>query len=218
MSLLPVPFLVRIAHPCRYVAALPSEDADQLLDLPPGCRIDHFPAMDGRKQFADVRLAWNEGGLGVQVEVRGKDQPLLGDAAKPRASDGLTLWLDTRDARAAHRASRYCHMFHFLAAGGGAEQDEPLVVQAPIHRALEDAPLCQTGDVPFRRHLVQSGYRLEAFLTAAVLQGFDPEQNARLGFYFAVRDAEHGEQVLSVGPEFPFWEDPSLWSVLRLER
>ena len=58
----------------------------------------------------------------------------------------------------------------------------------------------------------------EAFLPAGVLHGFDPEQNRRLGFYYAVRDAELGEQVLSVGTDFPYWEDPSLWSVLELAR
>jgi hypothetical protein len=31
-----------------------------------------------------------------------------------------------------------------------------------------------------------------------------------------VRDDELGEQVLSVDADFPFWEDPSLWSVLEL--
>ena len=33
-----------------------------------------------------------------------------------------------------------------------------------------------------------------------------------------VKDAELGEQVLSVGADFPYWEDPSLWSVLELTR
>ncbi len=55
-------------------------------------------------------------------------------------------------------------------------------------------------------------------MPGSVLNGFDPEQNPRLGFYYAVRDAELGEQVLSVGSEFPYWEDPSLWSVLELVR
>jgi hypothetical protein len=51
-----------------------------------------------------------------------------------------------------------------------------------------------------------------------VLNGYDPDQNPRLGIYYAVRDAERGEQVLSVGSEFPYCEDPSLWSVLELVR
>jgi hypothetical protein len=29
---------------------------------------------------------------------------------------------------------------------------------------------------------------------------------------------ELGEQLLSITPEFPFWEDPSLWGVLELVR
>ena len=168
--------------------------------------------------FADVRLGWNELGLGVQLEVRGKEQPPRGDAGRPRSSDGLTLWLDTRDARTAHRASRYCHMFHFLAAGGGPDRDEPAVVQGKINRALEDAPHCNLSDIPFRCGAAKGGYRLEAFLPATVLHGFDAEQNPRLGFFYACRDAERGEQVLSVSSEFPYWEDPSLWSVLELVR
>jgi hypothetical protein len=59
---------------------------------------------------------------------------------------------------------------------------------------------------------------LEAFLPAGVLHGFDPEQNTRLGVCYGVRDAELGEQQLAAGPDFPFVEDPSLWSVLELVR
>jgi hypothetical protein len=195
---------------------IPAESADRLLDLPETCRVENFAAMDAGRSFADVRLAWNEFGLGLQVEVKGKEQPPQGSAARLRASDGLTFWLDTRDARSSHRASRYCHQFHFLPTGGGPDGDEPVFSQVKIQRALQDAPLCNTGDVPFQCQRTKGGYLLEAFLPAAVLNGFDPEQNPRLGFYYVVRDAELGDQVLSVGSEFPYGEDPSLWSVLEL--
>ena len=218
MSLVPSRFLFRIAFPCRYVKAIPREDDERLLDLPDACRLDDFAAMDGQRNFADVRLAWNDLGLALQVEVRGKDQDLQSDASRPRGSDGVTLWIDTRDARTSHRATRYCHQFHLLPAGGGPDNDEPVFGQSKINRALQDAPLCPPGSVPFRCEPVKRGYLVEAFLPAAVLNGFDPEQNPRLGFYYAVRDAELGEQVLSVGPEFPYWEDPSLWAVLELVR
>jgi hypothetical protein len=218
MPLLPHRFLFRVTYPCRYVSAMPLEDEDRLLDLPEDCRIDNFAAIDGERNFADLRLAWNEFGLGVQVEVKGKDEPPQGDAARPRGSDGLTLWIDTRDARTSHRASRYCHQFHFLPTGGGPDRDEPAFVQGKINRAQQDAPAVSTSAVPFRCERTRGGYRLEAFLPAAALNGFDPEQNPRLGFYYAVRDAERGEQVLSVGADFPYWEDPSLWSTLELVR
>jgi hypothetical protein len=218
MPLIPNHFLFRLSYPCPYMAKIPHESRDRLLDLPERCRVDNFAAMDERRNFADVRLAWNELGLAAQVEVRGKEQPPRGDAARPRSSDGLSLWLDTRDARTSHRASRYCHLFHFLPTGSGPDADEPTMVQAKINRALQDAPIAPPGSVPFRVVPAKGGYVLEVFLPAAALNGFDPEQNPRLGFYYSVRDSELGEQTLGLGADFPFWEDPSLWSVLRLER
>src|SRR5215831_9964498 len=216
MTLLPHRFLFRVAYPCRYVKAMPAEEDDSLLDLPETCRLDNFAAMDEARNFADVRLAWNDLGLGLQVEVRGKNEVPRGDAAQPRASDGVTLWIDTRDARTSHRASRYCHQFHFLPSGGGPDHDEPIFTQTKIHRALQDAPFASTAAVPFRCRIQPNGYVIEAFLPATVLNGFDPEQSRRLGIFYAVRDAELGEQTLSVDAEFPFIEDPSLWSVLEL--
>lgn len=218
MALLPHRFLLRVAYPCRYVKAMPREDDDRLLDLPEECRIDSYAAMDEKRDFADVRLAWNEFGIGVQVAVKGKDQLLQGDVSRPRGSDGVTVWLDSRDARTSHRASRFCHQFHLLPTGGGPDGDEPVLTQTKINRALQDAPMVNLSEVPFRSARTRSGYVVEAFLSATVLNGFDPEQNRRLGFYYAVRDAELGEQVLSVGSDFPYWEDPSLWSVLELVR
>lgn len=215
-SLVPYRFLFRMAYPCRYVADVPREDADDLLDLAPECRLDNFDTMEGRRSFADVRMAWNEGGLALQVEVRGKETPAAGDPARPRHSDGVTLWIDTRDARSSHRASRYCHQFHFLAAGGGPEKDEPIFLQAKINRALHDAPVVSGGAVAFHCRRSAGGYRIEAYLPASVLNGFDPEQNARLGVFWAVHDRERGEETLSVGADFPYGEDPSLWAVLEL--
>jgi hypothetical protein len=215
MALVPNRFLFRLSYPCPYVKNVPGEDADRLLNLAETCRIDDFGSLDERPGFAEVRLAWNDFGLALQVEVRGKDQEPQCSAARPRTSDGVTFWIDTRDARASHRASRYCHQFHFLPAGG-EEGDEPVFAQSKINRALQDAPQCRPGEVPFRSQRIRNGYRIEAFLPAAVLCGFDPEQNRRLGFYYAVHDSELGEQYLSVGPEFPYADDPSLWSILEL--
>lgn len=214
MSLIPNRFLVRLAHACPYVKAMPSEADDHLLDFPDTARIHNYGELDGRKNYADLRLAWNDFGLGIQLVVKGKEQEPTGDT--PRSTDGLTLWIDTRDARTSHRASRYCHQFHFLAAGGGAEKDEPYFTQTKINRALQDAPFANPSDVLFRFHTIRGGYRLEAFLPTAALSGYDPEQHSRLGLYYVVRDQELGDQFLAVGWDFPFTDDPSLWDVLEL--
>ena len=216
--LVPPRFLVRLAHPCKYVKAVPRSGRGELLDLPAACRVETFAAFDNTADFADVRLAWNDLGIAVQTTVTGKDQPALGDVNRPRHSDGLTLWLDTRADRTSHRASRYCHQFHFLPAGAGPDKDESAFVQTKIHRALQDAPLAAASAVPFRCGHVKGGYVVEAFLPTAVLNGFDPEEHPRLGFYYVVRDTEKGEQTPGVGADFPYAEDPSLWQVLELVR
>lgn len=217
-GLIPHRFLVRVTHPCHYVKKMPREAGDDelLLDLPEVTRLQHFPDLDATKTIADVRLAWNELGLGIQFSVTGKQQPPVANLEKPFSSDGLSLWIDTRDARTSHRASRFCQVFHFLPAGGGPDQDEPGFVQTKINRALQDAPLCEASSVPFRFEKQKKGYQIEAFLPASVLNGFDPEQHPKLGFYYQVRDTELGDQFLGVGNEFPIWDDPSLWEPLEL--
>ena len=216
MSVVPHRFLVRLSYACPYVANLPGPDAE--VELPDDARLDPFADIDRTPNFADVRLGWNESGVGLAVEVSGKNQVPMGDASRPRQSDGVTLWLDTRGDRTGHRATRTCHQFHFLAAGGGDRRDEPTFLQTKIARALVDAPLASDADVPFRCDRSKSGYRIEAFLPAAVLTGFDPDQYPKLGVYYAVRDFERGEQTPTVGPEFPFDNDPSLWATLELVR
>lgn len=218
MTIIPNRFLVRLSHPCPFVAGVPnqSEDAEHLVDLPDSARLNNFADLDGAANFADVRLAWNDFGLALQALVTGKEEAPAGDAARPWSSDGLMLWIDTRDARSSHRATRYCHQFHFLPAGGGEDKDEPSVVPMKINRALQDAPLASPSDIPFRAARTKTGYRLEAFLPTAVLTGFDPAEHPRLGFYYVVRDCELGDQFLSVNGDFPFADDPSLWSVLEL--
>ena len=218
MALIPHRFLVRLAHPCLMAKKIPLRGDARLLDLAAEFAIDNFAAIDAETNFADVRLAWNDLGIGLQVEVRGKQQMAVGNPDRPRGSDGVTLWLDTRDARASHRATRYCHQFHFLATGAGPELDEPALIQTKINRALEDAPIIAgSGGALLKVQHRKSGYVLEAFLPAAALNGYDPREHRRLGFFYAVHDDELGEQLLSLSPEFPFWEDPSLWSVLELD-
>lgn len=217
MQLVPYRFLFRIAQPCRYGAGLPDDD-EELFRLPEAFRVDHFASLDDERTFADVRLAWNEDGLALQVEVRGKDQALRGDATRPRQSDGVSLWLDTRDSRASHRASRFCHQFHFLPTGGGTDQDEAVIVQSKIHRALADAPFAEPGQILLRVLKRAGGYRLMAWLPATALSGYDPEQSPRLGVFWVVRDAELGEQASGPTADLPYAEDPTLWGMLDLVR
>ena len=58
--------------------------------------------------------------------------------------------------------------------------------------------------------------RLSAFLPAVALTGFSPVDNPKLGFTYWLFDRERGEQTFSVGTEFPFPSDPSLWGTLEM--
>jgi hypothetical protein len=217
MSLVPNRFLFRLTLPCPYLADLPREGED-LLDLPESCRLDNQAGMDGLRNFADVRMAWNERGLALQVEVRGKEKSTAGDSSRPRHSDGVTLWVDTRDTRTSHRASQFCLQYHFLPVGGGPDKESPTFVQTKINRALRDAPSAPAGSVLYQSEVRGRGYRVEAFLTAEALYGWDPEQHPRAGVFYAVHDQELGTQTLGAGPDFPYTEDPTLWGVLELIR
>jgi hypothetical protein len=50
------------------------------------------------------------------------------------------------------------------------------------------------------------------------LTGFDPVENPRIGFTYAVIDRELGDQTFNCAAEFPYQEDPSLWATLELVR
>ena len=63
-----------------------------------------------------------------------------------------------------------------------------------------------------------SSVPIDALYTPESLNGFDPEQNPRLGIFYAVRDHELGEQTLGAATDLPFADDPTLWSVLELVR
>ena len=217
-EIIPPIFLFRFTFPCRYRSFEPHSQTERLLDLPGEYALPHLGELNRQKTFAEVRIAWNEEGLGIQVVVQGKDRPPLGDAQRPRSSDGLHVWVSTRGARQIHRADRYCHYFYFLPSGGGEDHESPVAGQLTIPRALQNAPSCAPEDLALYVQRRRDGYLLEAIIAASALHGYDPENHPRLGFFYWIRDLELGDQTLTVGPDFPFWEDPSLWCTLQLER
>src|SRR5690606_32582969 len=94
--------------------------------------------------------------------------------------------------------------------------EKPSAMELSIARAREDRELADPDDIPVWSKLFSDGYRLEAWLPAKVLVGYDPEANPQLGFYYKIWDAELGGQFLTVNAEFPIDQDPSLWSTLEL--
>ncbi len=198
----------------RFEVTLRKEDCrwtDKGLKLPEACRIPSFGALADRPVFADVRLGWSDQGIGLQVLVSGKRQLPWCRETRPEDSDGFHLWVDTRCSPGIHRATQYCHRFMWMPSGGGANREQPVVSHLPINRARGEPkpiPANQLKVAAVPRH---DGYELSGFVPAASMTGFDPKGQPRIAIYYAAIDRELGWQTLSLGPEFPVMEDPSLW-------
>ena len=74
------------------------------------------------------------------------------------------------------------------------------------------------GALKLAADVTPGGYALDAYIPAAALTGFDPDEHGQLGFMYAVLDRELGWQTFNLGPEFPILEDPSVWGTLDLGR
>lgn len=211
-DLLAPSFLFRFALPLKRItghwpACMPLGDEHRLLN---------FTALDDAHQFADVRAAWNERGLLFSLNVSGKKQQPWCREGRLEESDGLHVWIDTRDTKNIHRASRFCHHFVFLPTGGGRRLDQPVAEQTLINRARENSHPVRPGILGAQGQKRVNGYALDCFVPAEALTGFNFDDYPRLGFFYAVLDRELGIQSLAYSSEFPYREDPSLWCSLEL--
>ncbi len=179
-------------------------------------RIPLFSSLDGRVPFADFRIGWSAKGLYVFVEVRGKSRLPVCKQTAILESEGLQLWIDTRDTHNIHRASRFCHWFVILPCGGGAKGTDPVSTMLKINRARDFPKTFGQARLQVKSQVSATGYWLSVFLPGNALDGWDPAEHRRMGFNYLVQDKELGSQPLAIGSEFPVSEDPSLWQTLEL--
>jgi len=211
--LLPTRFLFRFAAPCLYD---PTLGVQAPTELDPEYRLPALGELEGQRSIGDVRAAWSESGLGFSVRLEGKKHPNWCRETKLEDSDSLQVWVDTRDTHNIHRASRFCHRFVFLPAGGGRNFEQPVADQLLVDRARENANPIRQGLLRVNCEKRVGGYVLSAFIPASGLTGFNPADHPRLGFTYFLFDRELGQQYFSLGSEFPFASDPSLWGTLEL--
>ena len=214
-SLIAPTMLFRFAAPCLYSAEGWSAKGCTLAEKH---RLPCFAELEGRPSYAEVRLGWNEKGLIVNVLVRGKQQPVWCRDSRIEDSDGVQLWIDTRNTQNIHRAGRFCHRFALLPIGAGRRLDEPVAALLAINRAKESPREIDHGALQIRAATRAGGYALEAFLPATALTGYSPADQPAIGFTYAISDRELGWQTFTVGQDLPFAEDPSLWATLDLPR
>ncbi|QDT26532.1 DOMON domain-containing protein [Gimesia panareensis] len=207
MSIIPHSFYFRHAIALKELKNIPHQKG-RLLKLPAACALPDLTFQQESAKWGTVKLAWNREGLGISLKVDSKTHPTT-------PAETFQVWIDTRDTKNIHRANRYCHLFQFQACGNARKQ--PLCTQLTINRAQSDAPQCDLSQIKLWADLKAKGYELEAWLPAAALNGYDPAAYPQLGFYYKIFDSELGEQFMTINQEFPFGQDPSLWSTMRLE-
>jgi hypothetical protein len=214
MAVVPAAFAFRFSFPVIRNESLPKR-GKRLLDLDekhrllwPGSAFDE----DGN---VVIKAAWNAMGIGFQVEVTGKRHPPVSNPDRAAETDGIQIWLDTRNTQTIHRANRFCHHFCVLPNG---ERAKPLVKQLPVSRAIEDAPIAESKSFKVASEMLEDGYHVEVWFDSTQLNGFDPEISPRLGFFACLFDSELGNQSLTVDEAFPFPSDPSIWQTLELNR
>ena len=212
-SLLPSRLLFRYSVPCRHQTPLWTARG---VELSENYRLPDFGQLESQRAYADVRMAWSHDGLALDVHVAGKRLPAWCRDNRLEDSDSLQVWIDTRDTHNIHRASRFCHRFICLPAGGGRQYLEPVADQLLIDRARENARPVRPGQVQIRATLRADGYHLAAILPAGALTGYEPDEHPRLGFTYRLFDREFGEQTFSASSDFPFASDPSLWATVEL--
>lgn len=207
--------LFRFSVPCR--ATNKSWSADDGLELTPKYTIPSFQSELGEQRpFGDLRIAWSDEGIVFNLQVREKKQAPWCRESRLEESDGLTLWVDTRDMQDVHRASRFCHQFVFLPQGQGAKQESPVAELLNIQRAKDNPKQPARDTLLVRSEKRVDGYVMHGFMPACAITGYDPKEHPKLGFCYAIADREMGWQTWSLGSEYPFQTDPSLWGTLEL--
>jgi hypothetical protein len=216
-DLIPQAFWFRFASTCPRIDNIPkARESGRLLDLPDSCALADIGQLDGKERWAEVRVAWNPGGLAIAVLASGVS-PVQLSAGRAEGFANAQFWIDTRDTRDVSRATRFCN--RYVARLEAKRSERKLIVKAsqqPVVRATNDSPRCDPELIVSRAEHSRNAWILEVFLPAKAVNGFDPETNRRLGFAYQISDFVREDQFLSVGRDFPVGENPSLWSTLEL--
>ncbi len=213
MSATTVPhgFLFNYEFPVPRLKKSPKEAAS--LSLGVDHQLTDLSELSDQVPFADIRLGWTSDGLALSIAVSRT-------AAKRDnagiSTDRIRLWIDTRNTKNVHRATRFCHQFVLSPLGTSSRSSSPVAQQVAIANAREDASLCDNRQIDLNVTTTEDSYTVQCWLSREILHGFDPESQPQIGFFYEIEDRICGRQTLLAGPEFPYDFDPSLWQTLRL--
>ena len=180
------------------------------------CRLPSLASVAGVPDVLELFAAWNDEGIAFRGIARSVGKDRWCQPTKPEDSDGLHLWIATRPTGESHRAGRFCRRLALLPTGGGPRADRPVVVPALIPRTSELPADLPAGATAIEATLTADGWRVDAFISAAALPGWEPAEIPRLGFFAALVDRRLGQVPCYAPPEYPWEGDPTTWAELEL--
>lgn len=165
------------------------------------------------EKFADVAVAWNEGGLYIAAFV---ERPFE-EASYPRYEEGdaLELFFDTRDLKSAGFATKFCHQFVIL-----PQAVQGIIAQEVTHFRTEDThPLCDAADLQVTAEFDKKSYSLQVFIPAHCLYGFEPASFERIGFTYRVHRHKGAPQHFALSSQhFSLEQHPRLWASFKFSK
>ncbi|HPF39892.1 MAG TPA: hypothetical protein P5081_01955 [Phycisphaerae bacterium] len=214
-ALIPNRFLIKPELALFHFADAPPLNGD-IAKWPDAAKLPALCELDNQKPFADIYAGWNDQGIYIGVSVRGRSVALSCDASQFWKGDNVRVMTDMRDTRNIRRATRFCQHFFLLPASDDSRR--PVAGGAKVQRATEESPIASANDLVIGSKIRKDGYDLTALLAADALNGFDPDENPRIGLFIIVEDLELGQQSLSVGDDMNWHVDPSVWPTAMLRR
>ena len=208
---IPRNLLFRYRFKCNRIKKI----ATKFEQFPESNQIPMLGRLEGQTEFAKLRCGWNDDSFAVAFRIQGKKQALWCRPNQPLESDGVQFWIDTRDTHNVHRATRYCHWFVALPTMTGGVV-APACAMLKINRAREDSPTLNRTKTTGHATIESDGYEIVVQVPSSLLNGWSPSEQPTIGFFAAVVDRELGWNTLSLGPELPIAEDPSLWCSMQL--
>lgn len=213
---IPPSFLFQYSIAAPKVENIPHKKGG-LLQLDDRARIFVPGSMNRRASTFELKIAWNDEGVGIEIDLRGKKLPPAGRRSDLKTSDYISFFFDTRHTANVHRATEYCSSLIVLPCDEDAD-DNPTAIFAEIAQQRATKKDLDGRKCGLKNHVHSDGYTLEVWIPATQLFGFDEvPQIGRIGFCCMIRDTELGEIPLSIGDDFPVAFDPSTWLQLELK-
>ncbi|MBS0648609.1 MAG: hypothetical protein JSS10_05210 [Verrucomicrobia bacterium] len=167
----------------------------------------------GEEHFADVALAWHEGGIELQMEVHKKFE----EAVYPKYDEGdaIELFIDTRDLKEAGFPTRFCHHFLILPQ----EVQGVRALELTRFRSEDSHPLCDPKEIEVEAEMSSREYTVRIHLPAEILHGYDPQGFDKLGLTYCIHRPKGESQHFAVSSKYvQISQHPSLWATCKLTK